>query len=85
MKAKKTQTPKWKARRKTEVKKQKLLRKQRIGPDKGGGQQQGVGPAKRIGNQVAVRADSKTSVLEHLCPSRKLLGNFLPRWKPILC
>lgn len=54
-----------------EVKKQELLRKQRIGPDKGVGQQQGIGPAKIIRNQVAVWADSETSMLEPFCPRQE--------------
>lgn len=43
----------------------------RKGLDKGTRQQQEVEPAKRIRNQVAVWADSKTSVLKRFCPSQE--------------
>lgn len=43
-----------------------------IGADKAGKQQQGVEPDKRIRNQVAVWADSKTFMLRSFCYSQEV-------------
>lgn len=68
LKAKMTQIPQWNARRQ----KQGLPSRRTIGPDKGERQQQGVEPDKRIGNQVAVWADSKTFMLKSFCHSQEV-------------